>query len=827
MFSVEIRSHSYGSGKMPWVDHFGNTIDKLVFSKEYHEEYIPGYYPIESYGSLYRNIDNFRQSPMQSLSEWQIKLPSLYSSKDGQFSTVNLLYYLEYINEKEGKDFNLTGCKTLLFENNSLIFEGVVNSIEDATGNSTVSIGEHIGSPEIKKSDFPITLGNAEILHWPVKITKNEMGQDIIVISERNITKFNGLFIHLESVNKFIRVNFHFNSQELIFSKGYQTAILTMQGSDAAVWILKNDISIDEPFLIRSPNDLIQARGIVDSFRPDINKETPDNYIVGDNVNAEFIQAWASRGTMIDNEFIYELGRASVEQRNYHYSGEKIRKVGVLKMAEIEFGFDHNPISLVENSGNGGLLTINTPFISGSSVSFLEAVSESSESTFNWDKLPRAIHREYFNRTTFTFNFPKLDLSDGYIHRLYCNFKIKMNIDDRHLFSLVLHIGSSRFDLGINSNLSLDGSMSIISFPVQNVSLLDLQKVSLIFDSFINSNEHIFTIGLFTIRLFVRMPLNNAKLYASGEVENLLDSSSENSVIPSIAGLLSAANVDDYNVSKIIPGELNEIKYGSILNNEAVLFRDKLRVLAAESGTLVKHSPIAKEYLVKSTSRQFEYTTQFIPLDIIVLENNIYDFKMESAYRNDILNGILISWGKNFETGKYEHTLTIDFPNDPYRDGEKWDMKDSILGNKWKSIKEQIEKNKTGNIGIVKSIDAEWVMDWDGAEIMAYNYLCWNCAPLRKAQVKCITPLFRVFNLNLDIGDFINIDLPGYPRKFVETAWVITGVHYNLDKTITTFELLEVWDMPVIPADRYLLLEDGRNMLLETGERIKLENINV
>ena len=324
---------------------------------------------------------------------------------------------------------------------------------------------------------------------------------------------------------------------------------------------------------------------------------------------------------------------------------------------------------------------------------------------------------------------------------------------------------------------------------------------------------------------YIRMPLGDIKLYASGKIVGYADSTNSNlgkSIIPAIEGLLSAAEITDYSV--FATGELtDDIEYGTIVKNEAVLFRDKLRELSTESATLVKFAPNEKTFWVKSVSRHFNHDVALIPLSAIILENNIYDFKMESPYRNDILNGLLVSWGKNAVTDKYEHSLLVD-SNGIYKDGEMWNLRDSILGDKWLPVFEQLGKNRDSNIGTTKSIDGKWIMDWAGTELMAYNYLCWNCAPLRKAQINCIIPALKKLNKPVDIGDFICLDLPGYPPKLAKTTWVITGKHDDLDKMVSALELLEAWNMPVILPDRFLLLENGRNILTEAEQNIKLES---
>jgi hypothetical protein len=188
------------------------------------------------------------------------------------------------------------------------------------------------------------------------------------------------------------------------------------------------------------------------------------------------------------------------------------------------------------------------------------------------------------------------------------------------------------------------------------------------------------------------------------------------------------------------------------------------------------------------------------------------------------LSGVLVSWGKNIETGNYEHSFSVDSQG-IYIDGEAISGGSELkLGAKWESVLSQLGENSNANIRAFKSLDTDWVMNQEGAEIMAYNYLLWNCAPLRKAQAKCITPVLRP--LGIDIGSFASFDLPGYPPKFSQTAWAVTGKQDDLDGMVSTLELLEVWNMPVVSPDRFLLLEDGGNIFLENGDKIRLESLH-
>ncbi|MDR3000557.1 MAG: hypothetical protein LBU89_04755, partial [Fibromonadaceae bacterium] len=65
---------------------------------------------------------------------------------------------------------------------------------------------------------------------------------------------------------------------------------------------------------------------------------------------------------------------------------------------------------------------------------------------------------------------------------------------------------------------------------------------------------------------------------------------------------------------------------------------------------------------------------------------------------------------------------------------------------------------------------------------------------------------------------------PGYPEKLTRTTWVITGILSDLDNMVSTVELLEAWGIEAKIPEKYLLLEDERNILTETEQKIKLED---
>ncbi|MDR3001122.1 MAG: hypothetical protein LBU89_07645, partial [Fibromonadaceae bacterium] len=787
MYKIVINApFSLSRSRRGWLDHLGAPISRLIFSKEYHAQYERGHYPIDSFGTLDRTIDDFRESPLQSLTDWDIRIPSVYSSKDGSFQTVDLFYWLEDINEKNKKKFNLIGCEAVLLENDNVIYRGVVNSVANGTSGTTISIGESIGSPQIKKSDFPIALGNSEMLYWPVKFEKNETGQDIIKISDRRLKKKPQFFLKMEE-DKFIPVSFSVKGQRVEFSEWLNEAIFISNNN--AIYILENDVYKGESFQI--------ARTARDILRPEANKDTPDDYVIGEGGNIEFLQAWHWRWSAppygSSSEKHFSLGRAMHGKQHYHPKGSAIRRNSDLKTNIIEITLTNFPISLAALGSSQGLPGV--PFITGNPAAFLET-SRTGESLKQ--SYPKVVffHEEesQFTGVDLIIKFPELNLS-SFAEVSEFSFACNFSFPAPTLHGLSIEIGNT----GIRKNFITYNGWCNHSFPLsRNLSLTEVQSVR-IRGGYRQTNNFVL-IG-FKINLKVRMPYDAGKLYASGEFLDSNSSNSGESLIPAMYGLLGLLELTEnteYKVNAV--GELDGNKYGTIINNEAVAFRDKLRNLASESATLVRFSPTEKEFLVKSISRQFDPEITPIPLDVIVLENNMYDFRMESSHRDDILNGILISWGKNIETDKYEHSLYIDGQR-ILRDGEKWNemLKDGKMGaGKWKEVRDRLTENFKSNVGIVKSIDAEWIMDWDGAELFAFNYLCWNCAHLRKAQIKCITSVLRtlkspVMEESIDIGSFIRLKLPGYPEKLTRTTWVITGILSDLDNMVSTVELLEAW----------------------------------
>ena len=835
MFRIEI-SEKYPTSIRKFKDHNGDKIDKFVFSESW-KPYLPGHYLIDSFGSLYRNIENFRESPIQSLTDWQIRIPTVYSSADGSFQTMDLFYHLEAVND----DFNLIGCEAVLFDGDTPVYRGTVDSVETERGFVTLRIGERMGAPEIAKSDFPIVVGNAPSLpSWPVKFDKDDDGKDIMRISDMPLEEEPKFFIRFEKNNEFILSGEYLQislsstpGRKVLFSEGY-TEVRFLEISSGEDYALKESIYRGGDFKVPSSDKAF--------FRPSVKEDEPDEFIIG----SERLQAWS--GCDSDDK-LYSLGRAKLDDQEHHPKNSSIKKMSVCKMDEIETGFSISPKSitftfnypLIKTKGNL------SPFLSFSKIMINNAPSRFT----NYKEMiltllsPIPPYQESF--PTFTLLPYPGSLGAMYARSEYID--IKVNFPELDLSSAASLV-SVRFALNSQGLAEDTGwliirekkylirpeDLSIFYLNIKTsdgISIADLQRITLRVKI---SSETPFVLYGIQLQIWVRMPLADSKVYASGTVAGSysvnpetcdIDAELSDTVVPSIDGLIRLARVGGYSVEK--DGELNAVKYGNAISGETVSLRDKLRRLAMESATLVRFHPTEKKLLASSVSGQFGSERVAIPLGALILENNIYSFKMASPDRGSILNGIIVRWGKNPDTGKYEHSLSI-MPEGHLKDGEAWLPSEGVIGEGWKPVFAQWERNGRTGVGSVKSMDGEWIMDWEAAEIMAYNYLRWNCAPLRKAQAKCVLPALHELRDSknaplIDLGSFVYFNLPGYHPKFLSVTWVVTGVHDDFDNMVSTLELLEVWNEPAPLPARFLLLESGGKILTGKNGKFKLEDL--
>jgi len=844
MLRVEIHAPSPSS----WVDHLGNKIDKLVFSKKYEPNYIAGHYPLESFGSVYRNIDNFCESPLQSGMDWEIRIPMIYSSPDGSFKTIDLLYWLESINESG--EFNLIGCDVFLKDENETIYSSMVESIQSGDGVSSIRMSEWIGNPKISKSDFPISIGVSDVSRWKPAITE-ENGYINIQISSSPLKSRPNFYIKIGE--RFLPIARFRQSEtdddcEVEYSVGYSSAIIKAKG--VKVYELPEDIGPDDEILLPTTGiELgplqypIIAPAIINIFRPEGTPGAPVNYSIGEGDNFELLEAWAdgywlspanlSTPDKPKNVDGYSLGRAERSKRRSHRKGEAIVKVESIGKLDIVTGV---PFTVESILGYGSRTDTAPPYMTGSSSQL--AHNSRGKGNIDWEQCPR-------------FLCVSGNYSEWAKEKLYstglANFIINLDPggvpdDARIVTSGLMFIGLKTatpdpfyYTLNgepISSKHLADGAIYGFDYTVHSTDSLtvgDLRKrlFALELDKSATATDAEFQaidalqVGYFRLDISAQYPLDIKNLYVSGKLRTQSsagDSETGLTVKPVVETLLAMGGIKG-TVSEV--GGIDGLCYGRVINREAFALRDKLRSLAAESATLIRFNPKASEIFISDVSLEKDIDPVFIPLSVFLLENNVYSFKMETSEISEILYAVAIHWGKDIETDKYMHTLSVaeakitqdGYETEPYIEREKWS---AVFG--------KMSQKSSRGIGTSKSVDAEWITNWEAAEKFAYNLLRWNCAVLRKANARLIFPELEGLGKTVDIGTFVSFALPGYPEKFSKTTWVVTGRHDDLDSFVTILELLEVSDLSATPPNRYLLLEDGANLLYEDGGKIKLED---
>ncbi len=845
MYSIEILCPDSSL----WVDHLGNDIDRLVLSKKYEPDYIHGHYPLQSFGTLERTISDIPERPIQSLTDWNVSVNSVYSSKDGSFSTIDLFYFLEAKNEEKeepGYEFNLVGCKTHLYDDGAPVFSGVVNSVETSNGTTSINISEQIGSPSIARDSIPTVLGNAaaDALYWPVEITKDDLGAEQIILSKEPLQRFDGLFIYDEENNRYIECEFeHYeissNNTRIVFCY------------DDSVAQLSKGVSDNGGFFVQAH--------VISKLRTDSTAADPENYVVGTGSNAEMVQAWNNQVAFIpegihgpNDENLTILDRGLSYSGRSHGSGEPFRRIDSSTSGYFYITLVDEPISVtetgdvIENSQTFQNETVyrdkDHPLIYGSPGAFIRNSKEGDTrgqlgvaaalppidiptltAKLIW-LIPLGIqYISYYAR--FTLKFPKMNLSsEATISKYQAQISlaskfweadIQYQIGDKDLFTSIDYKksdGRSNFyssdDL---QSLNYDPSMSYSDTEIAHIHVKLYYGFKMAGTPSLAPSA---SINALRIHRRIKIPFNKAKLFAKGQPFPIAANTGD-FIIPAVNSLLAAAAVLKYTVAA--DGELPNIEYGTLIKNETAEFRDKLGDLAAASSTLIRFSPISDTFLVKSTRKE-DATVVHIPRRAILEENNIFNFKMQTPKRTDVYTEIEIAWGKNIATGKYENKILANklgvYHNDIFSEPI-----DSELG--WGGMKKQLIKSSSGGKANKKIIENEWIRNREGAEYMAYNYLRWTCVPLRRAEVKCIRPWLPA---EIDLGSFVSLDLPGYPPKLADTAWIVTSITDNLDDCTTGIELLEAWKIPVVPLERFLATENWDYIATEQEEnKIQLE----
>jgi hypothetical protein len=284
MLRVEIRPPENSNG---WVDHAGTPINRLVFSKEYFPDYVAGHYPIESFGSLYRNIDNFRESPLQCQTDWEIKIPSIYSSSDGKVSTVDLLYWLCCANEDAKRDFDLIGCPAVLYDDDVPLYRGVVESF---AGNA-IRISDWLGNPKSAALSMPVALGVDEASRWQVQVSRDGV-LTTLQISPVALGEEPKFYLRTDAGDLEIlgfypnMIKPEYKPKQLTYSSGWQTATFAALGEEVHNLLFSDILTQSKP---TSGIFLENEDRILRALRPDYKKETPDYYTIGDGADMEVI----------------------------------------------------------------------------------------------------------------------------------------------------------------------------------------------------------------------------------------------------------------------------------------------------------------------------------------------------------------------------------------------------------------------------------------------------------------------------------------------------------------------------------------------------------
>jgi len=579
-------------------------------------------------------------------------------------------------------------------------------------------------------------------------------------------------------------------------------------------------------------------------FLSDVSRPTPRHYLIGEGANLEPLEAWAEGYWLSPVNFLppgepknvdgYSLGRAEPSKRRSHRKGETIIKTESVGKLDVVTGV---PFTVESIYGYGGAYDFRAPYMAGSS-SQLAYNSRRNDGNIDWSQCPRFLVVD-----AMASEWAKGDVTPV---NPYLNFIINLDPggvpdDARIVTSGLMFIGVKSatpdpfyYELNnkkITSKRLANGVILGFDYTVYNTSTtvgalrkmlfaLAIAKSAPATDAEFQAIDA-FHVGSFRLDISAQYQLDLKNLYVSGKLRTQSSAGASETgltVKPVVETLLAMGGIKG-TVSEV--GAPDGLCYGRVINREAFALRDKLRSLAAESATLIRFNPKANEIFLSDVSLEKDIEPVFIPLSVFLLENNVYSFKMETSERSEILYAVDIHWGKDIETGKYMHTLSVaeakitqdGYETEPYIEREKWS---AVFG--------KMNQNSSRGIGTSKSVDAEWITNWEAAEKFAYNLLRWNCAGLRKANARLIFPELEGLKKTVDIGTFVSFALPGYPEKFSKTTWVVTGRHDDLDSFVTILELLEASGLSATPPNRYLLLEDGANLLYEDGGKIKLED---
>jgi len=766
-----------------------------------------------------------------------IAMNATAASGASSFSTLNLLYFLECQSEA-----GFVGSRAILFNGSACVYIGMVESISFGHETTALRISDLFGNPKIPAGDFPAIFGRLGQSKLPVEVTKTfasiELKMHSMPLDEAPAFYLKtdaGEFIELRKIDIKSRIEGAGVSIGIEYEAGFTRGAIKFQQKNVVA--LTRDAPPNTEIALSLANDT----AIPNKLRGEhLNEDTPDYYGIGAGDDFEKLEVWSNAPWASWNEGapgFFIVGRDVHSKRRHHKQGDFIFKMTERELwGRIEINIYAESITFANVTGN----FIKPPFQTGNPS---QLYLNSRENKYDFEDCPRI--RLYnknliLNKNTVQGNLyysctvnVKVKLSSPEIFsessrvywggRLIVGFKCKSS----DVFKYTLNVYRK------NSQTALAGYQGeteyVKIFPVGNVPLSDIRDLTFQFVlTYTGNRNQIDTydsdqdIVISHVRLTGPMTvlLDGKKLYASGQMASADYSPQSATVIPILQTLLGASCVDNG-----AEAEDSELEYGNI-TKEGFSVRDKLRSLAAESAMLVKISDMGRQMKTVDISLHKDPDICPIPLDAFALDGNRYAFKMESPERSELLSGLDLRWGKDIETGKFEHTLSISKKGN-LRDGNEYEGAGKIPKDKWDIVFNAMSQND--GMGEHKTIDAEWIISWEAAERMAYNILRWNTAPMLKAEAACIFPELELAEEKwgkgvIDIGTFVRFSpLPGYHDKLAETAWVITGRHDDFDSMVTKLELLEASGLPAVPPSRCLLLEDGRNIFLENKEKIKME----
>ncbi|MDR0517201.1 MAG: hypothetical protein LBH25_09185 [Fibromonadaceae bacterium] len=838
-----------------WKDFNGITIEKIRLGKKNIQENGALFFFLKSLGELDRSFGSIPDNPIQSLTDWTVTMDSIYSLADGSFSTMDVLYHLESINE----EFDLIGCNACLRQTDGnetdTVFKCSVVAVSSANGTTSITFSERIGAPTIAKGRIPIVLGNSTggSFYWPVEISKDEKGFDQIILSETPLERFDGLYIYSEKRKVYIGVEF-----KHVVHISYESCQVLSPDKTKITFIDKGrEIKATEQgymlSVLRSDADLIKGQ---------TPPEEPVNCLVGDYSDPETAQVWNTQANG-EGGFITDLGR--LIKVSYQHINSHVTIITPPRL--LFFTLEDYPESITETGDQinkddmqsfsdkfGGLWNLsesrylNSPFISGDSGLFLWNCREGLQPglgkyTFptmrlNYSKLVVSLDK-HISHARFSFKFPELELSQSAVVSGFF-MKFFFEISDAYCFDDIFFLGDSYPKYGtirriagfsypsdsqpINFTSDFSKEFAIAEYPTP---FSDTQLIHLLVimgrKDFPKENNLKDTFRLYGLKIKreIRMPYDGKfTLYAGGKPASanaapIADNGKY--VIPAVESLLVAAGCEGYGVGNY--GKIRDTEVASIISNESADFRAKLKTLAIASSTLIKFDIKEEKFIASSLEKGFIAEPVPIPLECLLLQNNFYSFSMQTPMKDQVYSGLQISWGKNIATGKYEHIMLVNEYGISH-DGEN-PFKPSEENSDWAALILRLEKNADGGISNLKSMENEWIRSREGAERTVLVHLQWCCTPLRKAQIKCVKN--EHFPSELDIGKLACLDLPGYPPKMAETAWLVTAMTDDLDLNITTIGLLEAPDIKA-SAGNYLLLENRDYINFENGIHIKLED---